>query len=149
MAAFQAKTDRKQISIVLNLIKWDCTDLYKRFYANKTQLKQAIELYEEFMTDEINSLFQCNNNFSDIVRNHQKQFKTFIEKTSTEILGEIIAKPNGNVADDSDYVLFISLQEWLTQGPKGQQFCFMIDIDSFNLTQYMDFQNFSIGSQKV
>lgn len=149
MAAFQAKTDRKQISIVLNLIKCDCTDLYKRFHANKIQLKQAIELYEEFMTDEINSLFQCNNNFSDIVRNHQKQFKTFIEKICTEILSEIIVESNGNVTDYSDYVLFISLQEWLTQGPKGQQFCFMIDIDSFNLTQYMEYQNFSIGSQKV
>ncbi|XP_055314184.1 double-stranded RNA-specific editase Adar-like [Sitodiplosis mosellana] len=149
MAAFQAKTDRKQISIALNLIKFDCIQLYKRFYAKKTQLKRAIELYEEFMSDDINTLFQCNNRFSEIVLNHQKKFQTFIETTTTQIFGEEISQPNETVADDSVYVLFISLQEWFTQGLKGQQFCFMIDIDSFNLTQLMDFQNFSIASHKT
>lgn len=153
MAAFQAKTDQKQISIVLNLIKIDCIDLYKKFCIKKTQLKAAIELYEEFMTDEINTLFQCNNNFSDIVLNHRRKFQKFIDDVGAQILSETMAQPNGTIADDSVYVLFISLQEWLTQGPKGQQFYFMIDIDAFNYTQLMDinmeFQNVSIGSQKV
>lgn len=149
MAAFQAKTDRKQISIILNLIKLDCVDLYKKFRIKKPQLKQAIELYEEFMTHEINTMFQCNNNFSDIVLRHRKKFQSFIDTTSAQILVETIAQRNGNVADDSVYVLFISLQEWFTQGPKGQQFYFMIDIDSFNYNQQSEFQSFTIASQKV
>lgn len=149
MAAFKAKTDRKQISIALNLIKVDCIELYNRFYANKTQLKRAIELYEEFMTEDINTLFQCNNSFSDIVLSHRNKFNKFIDTAATEILGDAISQPNGNFTDDSVYVLFISLQEWFLQGFKGQQFYFMLDIDSFNLTQYMDFENFSIATQKV
>lgn len=149
MAAFQAKTDRKQISIALNLIKFDCIELYERFNADKTKLKRAIELYEEFMTEDINTLFQCNNSFSDIVLNHRNKFNTFIDTAATEILGDAISQLNGNFTDDSVHVLFISLQEWFLQGLKGQQFYFMLDIDSFNLTQYMDFENFSITKQKV
>lgn len=146
MATFQAKTDRKQISIILNLMKFDCVDLYKKFHTQKSQLKQALELYETFMTDEINTLFQCNNNFSDMVMNHRKKFQTFIDDiTTTIVAGQI--QTNGKTADDKFYVIFISLQEWFIQGCKGQQFYFMIDIDSFGYKSTA--QNFAFRTKKV
>lgn len=147
MAVFQANTDRKKISILLNLIKFDCKDVYKKFRTNKIQLKHAIELYEVFMTNEINELFLCNNNFSDIVLSHRKKFENFIENTFQPILDAMSSKGNDNFNNDI-YVLFISLQEWYIQGPKGQQFYFMIDIDSFNFTQLKS-RPFSMTSRKV
>lgn len=148
MAAFEAKTDRKQISLVLNLIRKDCVDLYKTFRAVKTRLNHAIGLYEEFMTDELNTMFQCNNSFSDIVLNHRKHFQTFLDGTSTKIVNDTVPHQNGTCEDNID-VLFISLQEWLTQGPKGQQFYFMIDISSFKYTTNMQNQCNGNVSQKV
>lgn len=139
MASFVSKTSRIKISIILNLIKSDCGVVYERFYSKKTKLKYAIELYEEYMSEEINSIFHVNNNFSDIVRYHQKSFSKFIDKLGEELLksnstqSDIVTE-NGNLDDESKYVLHISLQEWLLQGPKGQYFYFVIDIDSFNLT---------------
>lgn len=144
MASFQTKSDPKQVSIILNIVKLDCCDLYKAFCAKKTQLKHAIELYEEFMTEEINTLFQCSNKFSEIVLNHRKNFNAFIDEAKTTIVEQNVFVP-----DDSVYVLFISLQEWLLQGSKGQQFYFIIDIDSFNYTQFMDFQRFAVNLPKV
>lgn len=139
MAVFYAKTNCKQIAIISSLIRSDCIVLYRNFGAIKTQLKSAIELYEEFMTDEVNALFQCNKNFSDIVLKHRIKFNQFVEETAAQFTNETVSHTNGNgaSADDNVYVLFISLQEWLTQGPKGQQFYFMIDIDAFNLTKLM------------
>lgn len=153
MATIQIKTDRKQISLILNLIKIDCSDLYGKFHQKKSQLKQAIERYEEFMTNEINdTLFQCNNNFSDVVLNHRTKFSKFIEEFSADILDNASSDQpqqqqpvtNGKSYDNSIYVLFISLQHWLVQGPKGQHFCFMIDIDSFNYTQLSEQQHLTI-----
>lgn len=138
MAVFQAKTNRKQISIILNLIKRDCVDLYEKFRLKKPQLKHAIELYEEFMTQEINTLFVSSNKFSEIVLKHRDNFKMFIDKTVEIILGDARTEEtvtNGISVDKSDYVMFISLQEWLIQGPKCKQFYFMIDIDSFRYSQ--------------
>lgn len=136
MAKFQAKTDRKQISIILNLIKIDCVNLYKKFGAKETKLKQVIELYEEFMTEETNGLFQKNNKFSDIVLNHQKHFLTFLDEIPQET-GELATHQDKSIADNDIYVLYISLQQWLLQGQKdSQQFYFMIDIDPFNYTQH-------------
>lgn len=158
MATIQVNSNRKQISIILNLIKIDCIDLYGKFYTVKTQLKQAIERYEEFMTIEINdTLFQCNNNFSEIVLNHRTKFSTFIEEISKDICDDAFIQQqqqqpkttsNGTSNDNSIYVLFVALQHWLVQGPKGQHFCFMIDIDSFNYTQLSELQNFVL-SKKV
>lgn len=156
MATIQVNTDRKQISLILNLIKIDCIGLYGRFHEVKPQLKQAIELYEEFMTNEINdTLFQCNNNFSEIVLNHRTKFLTFIEEISKVIFNDAsdaqqqpVTTKNGTSHDNSIYVLFVALQHWLVQGPKGQHFCFMIDIDSFNYTQLSELQDFAI-SKKV
>lgn len=137
MASFQANSNRKQISIILNLIKRDCIDLYQKFYLNKLQLKLAITLYEEFMSQEINTLFIFNNSFSEIVRKHREQFDKFVDKTMQIILNVETPKEQHNndiFVDRCVYVMFISLQEWLIQGPKGQQFYFMIDINSFHLT---------------
>lgn len=137
MTKFQAKTDRKQISIILNLIKIDCADLYRQFRTNKIKLKQAIELYEEFATEQINVLFQNCNNFSDVVKSHRKKFQEFRDEISQQN-DEIAFQPNGAHADDDIYVIFISLQPWLIEGPKcGQQFYFMIDIDSFQYARHL------------
>lgn len=147
MATIQVKSDRKQISLILNLIKIDCTDLYGKFHQIKSQLKQAIERYEEFMTNEINdTLFQCNNNFSEVVLNHRAKFSKFIVEISEAILDNAaqqqpVPTTNGTTHDSGIYVLFIALQHWLVQGPKGHQFYFMIDIDSFNYTQLSENQN--------
>lgn len=143
MAQFQAKTDLKQISIILNLIKIDCADLYKTFRGNKTQLKQAIEQYEEFVTDEINkTLFQNNTNFSDIVRNHRRNYSEFLD----EFVKKSDAIANHQNATDDSYVFFISLQNWFIDGSKcGQQFYFTIDIDSFKYNK----SNCSNGLAKV
>lgn len=150
MATFQVNSDRKQISIILNLVKFDCIDLYRKFRANKVHLKQAIELYEEFMTNEINTLFQYNNNFSDIVLSHRNKFSTFNDEILKTIYGDALEQQhqisNGISSDDNIYVLFIALQQWLVQGPKGQQFYFMIDIDSFSYTKYREF-NFATRKQ--
>lgn len=150
MAAFHLKTNRKQISIILNLIKCDCIALYQQFRMKKPQLKQAIELYEEFMIDEINALFPNSNSFSEIVLNHRKKFATFVDEKAKLILDDATLQnpiSNGTLTDESLHVLYMSLQEWLIQGPKGQQIYFMIDIDSFNYTQYSEFQNFTISKQ--
>lgn len=143
MATIQVKHDRKQISLILNLIKFDCADLYRKFYQKKTALKGAIERYEEFMTIEINdSLFQCNNTFSEIVLNHRAKFTKFIEEIS-DANQQTATTSKGTAHDSGIYVLYISLQHWLVQGPKGQQFCFMIDIDSFNYTNLSKVQTYS------
>lgn len=151
MAVFQTKTNRKQIAIILSLIRSDCIALYREFGAAKTQLKSAIELYEEFMTGEVNALFQCNNNFSDIVLKHQKKFEQFVKEILIQITDKSVSLTNGSGVSSggSVYVLFISLQEWLTQGSKGQQFYFMIDIDSFNLTNLMKCSSPTNALQKV
>lgn len=157
MATFQVNTDRKQISIILNLIRIDCIDLNKIFGKIKPQLKQAIERFEEFMTTEINdTLFQHNNNFSDIVLSHRAKFSKFIEETSKVIHDNGAFAPhqptitqNGASHDNSINVIFVALQHWLVQGPKGQHLCFMIDIDTFNYTQYSEFQNFAISKKVV
>lgn len=148
MAAFEAKTNRKQISIILGLLKIDCNDLYKIFHANKTQLKHAIEVYEEFMTSEINTLFPNNNNFSEIVLNHRKKFEVFIDEATTKIFNDAVPYQNGTSGDNID-VLYITLQEWLTQGPKGQQFYFMIDINFFKFSEKQNNINNGSATFKV
>lgn len=139
MAAFNSSTDKKQISIILNLMKLDCIDLYKKFHYKKTTLKQAIEEYEEFMTHEINSIFNDNNNFSGIVITHRNKFQKFLDDFRPVYM-DLEPLENGNAVkenglDDSVYTMCISVQEWLLQGAKGQQFYFLINIDAFNLTK--------------
>lgn len=138
MASFIKKTDRKQVSIILNLIKLDCTELYKVFHYNKPMLKRSIEQYEEFMTIEVNAMFNINNNFSGIVISHRGNFQKFLDELcNTNAESGTETKVNGSI-DDCQYAMCISLQEWLLQGAKGQQFYFLLSIDAFNLTQQMD-----------
>lgn len=134
MASFITKTDRKQVSIILNLIKLDCSELYKKFHYKKQQLKQAIEKYEEFMTIEINNIFNTNNNFSGIVISHRCNFQKFL----SELFKDDTDEQTNGFTDETVYALCISLQEWLLQGAKGQQFYFLMSIDAFNLTKQME-----------
>lgn len=149
MASIITKSDRKQVSIILNLIKLDCVALYTKFHHKKPVLKRAIEQYEEFIMIEINgALFNNNNNFSDIVMNHRGNFQKFVDELFKDEVdnltnghgqqnGQQNGQPNG-VIGSGTYAMCISLQEWLLQGVKGQQFYFAIDIDAFNLKKQLE-----------
>lgn len=120
--------DRKKQSTILNMIESDCTYLYDYYSRNIQRLKQVIEFYEEFITAEINVLFEQSNSFCEIVLTHRGKFKEFIrEVDATEM-------PLSNAREkrtEDYYIIYITVQEWLLQGPKGQQFYSMVDIDAF------------------
>lgn len=120
--------DRKKQSTILNMIESDCTFLYDYYSRNIQRLKQVIELYEEFITVEINVLFEQSNSFCEIVLTHRGKFKEFIRQIdATEM-----SFPNAREKRTEDfYIIYITVQEWLLQGPKGQQFYSMVDIDAF------------------
>lgn len=120
--------DRKLQTTILNMIEQDCTRLYDYYNQNKQQLKVAIEYYEEFITTEINELFERSNSFVEIVLTHGANFKEFIRNINT------IDMQYQNWYDkrtEDLYVIYVTVQEWLLQGPKGQQFYSMVDIDAF------------------
>lgn len=150
MTSFISRADRKQISIILNLIRFDCIELYGKFHKQKIKLNHAIELYEEFMCEEINCIFQISNGFSEIVLTHRKRFIKFMDETN-KLINNGTVEQNGFVENENKYVLHISLQQWLLQGPKGQYFYFIIDIDSFDLTKQLQRLNTSRenGTNKV
>lgn len=139
------KTNRKHVSLILNLIRKDCIHLYQKYFYHKVVLKKAIEFYEEFMINEINTLFERNDDFSGIVITHAQHFDKFVQH-SLSALNSDIEKYENEVIDNSTYVLFISLQEWLLQSPKGQRFYFMLDIDAFN---YSKLSVLSVANLKI
>lgn len=117
--------DRKKQVIILNMIEHDCIQLFGRYGGNKDRLKEVIEMYEEFIHAEINSLFDQCNSFIEIVQMHGNHFMVF--------MGQI---DNGRkqipmIRTEGPFVIFITVQEWLLQGPKGHRFYTMVDIDSF------------------
>lgn len=126
MASIQTKTNEKQILIILSLIRSDCIKINAKFNNKKAELFKIIKKYEEFIFSEINSIFQQNNHFSGIVRQHRKNFTEFLENNCAKVTTSDDAQNNSQIC------LHISVQEWLLQGQKGQQFRYLIDIDCLN-----------------
>lgn len=126
MASVETKTNEKQILIILSLIRSDCVEINAKFNHKKTQLFEIIKNYEVFMFSEINSIFQQNNHFSGIVRQHRKHFIEFLENNCA------VATTSNDVQKNSQIYVHISVQEWFLQGQKGQQFRYLIDIDCLN-----------------
>lgn len=117
------------------MIEHDCTMLYDHYHRNKHALKQVIEFYEEFITAEMNILFEQSNSFVEIVLTHREHFKEFIRRVE----GVEMQIQNGHDKRTEDYfIIHITVQEWLLQGPKGQQFYSMVDIDAFKFYQRWD-----------
>lgn len=124
--------DEKKQSLILNMIEYDCTLLYDKFNYNKSRLRHSIELYEEFITTEINTLFEQSNTFVEIVLSHRTNFKEFMLDID---LDEIRLQNGHDSVTNQQFVIYITLQEWWLQGPKGQQFYLMVDIDVFRFHQ--------------
>lgn len=137
--------DRKKQSTLLNLIENDCGVLYDHFHHNKDRLKQIIELYEEFMTIEMNQIFELCNGFTEILLQHRQNFRGFLQNiTSTVDQRYTNGVANGRI--DDMFVIFITIQEWLLQGPKGQQFYLMVDIDAFRFYPHAQANAFHNGT---
>lgn len=120
--------DRKKQSTILTMIEADCTLLYDYYHKNVERLRQVIEFYEEFITTEINALFEQSNSFVEIVLTHRTNFKEFIRNVNEDDM----QIPNAfKCLKDFFFVIYITVQEWFLQGPKGQQFFSMVDIDAF------------------
>lgn len=123
MASIDTKSNEKQILIILSLIRSDCIKINAKFNNKKTELSKVIKIYEDFIFREINSIFQQNNHFSGIIRQHRKNFNEFLENNCAEAITSDVVQNNSQIC------LHVSLQEWLLQGQKGRQFQYLIDID--------------------
>lgn len=111
------------------MIRDDCIKLNAKYYNNRQHLSDIIRTYEEFIYNEINTIFKVTNRFSDIVRSHRNHFNKLF-------LAINCAGTNGNgdnqQIDHTKFCVHISVQEWLLQGQKGQQFQYLVDIDCLN-----------------
>lgn len=135
--------DRKKQSTILTMIEHDCTLLYEYYHQNLDRLKRVIEFYEEFITMEINTLFEQSNSFVEIVLTHRTNFREFIRNVNMQ-------SPNAYKSrTETFYVLYITVQEWLLYGPKGQQFYSMVDIDAFKFYQSWEPSNRNLPAQTV
>lgn len=138
--------DRKKQSTILTMIGHDCTLLYDYYHQNVERLKQVIEFYEDFITKEINALFEQSNSFIEIVLTHRTNFKDFIRNVNAVDM----QLPNAfKTRTETLYVLYITVQEWLLQGPKGQQFYSMVDIDAFKFYQSWEPSSKTFAAQTV
>lgn len=127
----------KRLAILSTILKTDCTTLYSAFYSNKDILKVAIEEYEIFAIQEINSVFEQSNKFSDIVINHLRNFHCFMEQFRQDYqIGNMNNNNSNGIDDQLIDVIIIMLKEWYLQSDKGHQFYLMIEIDAFNLSRH-------------
>lgn len=128
-------SDRNKNSTILKMIENDCTQLYNYYCLNKDELKGALEVYEEFITVEINRVFETANCFNDIMIDHQMNFWTFLQSMGILNVPQPQAKRRRT---DLFFVIHISVQNWLLHGQKGPQFYSMVDIDAFKYYQQCD-----------
>lgn len=130
MAVFPTVPNRKKFSMILNLVKDDCVYLYRKYSPHKIALENAIEIYEEFMSNEINALFEksYSTHCSNIALKHGANFRKFADELT--IADESFS--NDIDGDDDIFVMFIVLQEYLLQGTKGEQFHLAVDITLSN-----------------
>lgn len=127
--------DRKKQSIILEMAKADCVHLYDCYGRNKRCLKQAIDYYEEFITVEINTIFERCNSLTEIDHVHECNFALFLQNIGgVEDDGLSMPKKQRKMEEDM-YVIYITVQEWWLQGLKGQQFYSIVEIDAFYFTQ--------------
>lgn len=126
-------SDRNKNSIILKMIEDDCTQLYNYYCLNQDELKGALEIYEEFITVEINRVFELANSFNDIMIAHQISFYGFLQSMGIYNVPQPQAKRQRT---DRFFVIYISVQNWLLHGQKGPQFYSMVDIDAFNYQEW-------------
>lgn len=109
------------------MIRDDCIKLNAQYHNNRKYLSEIIKIYEEFIFNEINTIFKVNNRFSEIVRSHRKNcMERFLANNCGDTNG---IGGNNHQVDDLKFCLHISVQEWLMQGQKGRQFQYLVDID--------------------
>lgn len=139
MASISPQVNEKQILIILSMIRNDCIKLNAQYYHNRHHLSDIIQMYEEFIYNEINTIFKENNKFSDIIRNHRTNFnKTFLVNNCAETNGI----GDNHLMDDSKLCLHISVQEWFLQGQKGHQFQYIVDIDCLEYVRHASFNDY-------
>lgn len=123
--------DQNRQNFILEMIKADCQCLVKLF--SKQYLMQVFENYEEFMIQEINKLFEQCNSFDEIVLTHQGNFLAFVQYVKENVdLYEMPTPPKRVKLTEDFYVIYITMQEWLLRGARGQHFYSMLNIDAFN-----------------
>lgn len=131
MALIKPRTNEKHILIIFNLIRGDCIELNAKFHNNRRSLNNIIKVYEEFIFGEINSIFRVNDEFSGIVRSHRRNFAEFLANNcGSSTKGHV-----DSTQDQSKICLHVSIQEWLLQGQRGQQFQYLVDIDCLSYPQ--------------
>lgn len=142
------RNSSKRLAIIRSMLSSDCIRLYTEFRSNKVFLKKAIELYEEFIIVEISSIFEYSNAFSEIVKGHCENFKSFMKtfRTQNEI-GDFIRGAESE--DPSIYVIICTVKDWYLQSDKGQQFYTMVEIDAYNLGKQERMTGFYSGAAKV
>lgn len=131
-------SDRKKQSTILKMIADDCTVMYNYYYQNKDDLKNAIEIYEEFIIVEINRLFEPANSFADITHNHQRNFIDFMQSAGSYDPYDVPNQRAKRRRTDRFYVIYITVQDWLLHGQKGPQIYSMVDISAFKFYQQWD-----------
>lgn len=124
--------DPRRATVIQEMIEQDCIRLYDKHNHNKSELKAAIELYEQFIHTEINSLFEACNRFEEILPQHVQNFEEFTAEMDVCGMQPPLAKRKRTT---DMYVIYITVQEWLLQGPRSQQFYTMVDIGSFQFQQ--------------
>lgn len=128
----------KRLAMLSPMLTLDCVKLYKKFNTKKVILKKAIEDYEIFMTNELNSIFENSNSFAQIVQDHLINYNNFINKFCEEAKisdGFLNGSSNGENHDQTIYAIIITLKEWYLQSDKGHYLYLMVEIDAFNLNE--------------
>lgn len=128
MASIQTKANEKHILLIFNLIRGDCIKLNEKYCNDRRSLIDIIRVYEEFIFGEINSIFRVNNDFSGIVRCHRQNFDAFLANN---------CGPPNDTPGKSKFCVHVSIQEWLIQGQRGQQFQYLVDVDCLDNPQQM------------
>lgn len=127
-----AFNDGKRLSLIKSMLQHDCTIIYDCFQGNRIFLKMCIELYEEFIIKEINTLFENSNSFGEIVQKHQHNFEEFLQSFRREINENVSFRGAGNTM----YVIYVKIINWFYQGLKGQNCYTMVEIDAFDYHKY-------------
>lgn len=140
--------DKNKQNFILEMVKDDCRYLFKCYPLE--HLMPIIEYYEEFMIEEINKLFEQCNSFNEVAATHQIDFAGFLRIIETNVdMCEMTSPPKRVKLTEDLYVIYITMQEWLLRGAKGQQFYSMLNIDAFNFDRQFNPAITKIAAQTV